>query len=31
VVRALNLPDVKTALASQGAKPIGNSPGELGE
>ena len=29
VVRALNLPDVKTALASQGAKPIGNSPGEL--
>ena len=29
VVRALNLPDVKAALASQGAKPIGNSPAEL--
>jgi tripartite-type tricarboxylate transporter receptor subunit TctC len=29
VVRALNLPDVKTALAAQGAKPVGNSPAEL--
>jgi len=29
VVRALNLPDVKTALAAQGAKPVGNSPTEL--
>ena len=29
VVRVLNLPDVKTALASQGAKPVGNSPPEL--
>jgi tripartite-type tricarboxylate transporter receptor subunit TctC len=23
------LPDVKTALAEQGAKPVGNSPAEL--
>jgi tripartite-type tricarboxylate transporter receptor subunit TctC len=29
VVRALNLPDVKTALEAQGAKPVGNSPAEL--
>jgi tripartite-type tricarboxylate transporter receptor subunit TctC len=29
VVRALNLPDVKTALAAQGAQPVGNSPSEL--
>jgi tripartite-type tricarboxylate transporter receptor subunit TctC len=29
VVRALNLPDVKTALAAQGAQPVGNSPAEL--
>jgi len=29
VVRVLNLPEVKTALASQGAKPVGNAPGEL--
>ena len=29
VVRVLKLPDVKTALASQGAKPVGNSPPEL--
>jgi len=29
VVRALNLPDVKTALAAQGAKPVGNLPAEL--
>ncbi len=29
VVRALNLPDVKAALAAQGATPIGNSPAEL--
>jgi tripartite-type tricarboxylate transporter receptor subunit TctC len=28
-VRALNLPDVKAALAGQGATPIGNSPAEL--
>jgi tripartite-type tricarboxylate transporter receptor subunit TctC len=28
-VRALNLPDVKAALAAQGATPIGNSPAEL--
>ena len=27
--RALNMPDVKTALAAQGAKPVGNSPAEL--
>jgi tripartite-type tricarboxylate transporter receptor subunit TctC len=29
VVRALNLPDVKTALAAQGATPVGNAPAEL--
>jgi tripartite-type tricarboxylate transporter receptor subunit TctC len=29
VVRALNLPDVKTALEAQGAKPVGNSSAEL--
>jgi tripartite-type tricarboxylate transporter receptor subunit TctC len=29
VVRVLNLPEVKTALASQGAKPVGNAPPEL--
>jgi tripartite-type tricarboxylate transporter receptor subunit TctC len=29
MVRALNLPDVKTALAAQGAKPVGNLPAEL--
>ena len=29
MVRVLNLPEVKTALASQGAKPVGNAPGEL--
>ena len=29
VVRALNLPDVKAALAAQGATPVGNSPAEL--
>jgi tripartite-type tricarboxylate transporter receptor subunit TctC len=29
VARALNLPDVKTALAAQGATPIGNAPGDL--
>jgi tripartite-type tricarboxylate transporter receptor subunit TctC len=29
VVRVLNLPEVKTALAAQGATPVGNSPAEL--
>ena len=29
VVRALNLPEVRTALAAQGAKPVGSSPAEL--
>jgi tripartite-type tricarboxylate transporter receptor subunit TctC len=29
VVHALNLPDVKAALAAQGATPIGNLPAEL--
>jgi tripartite-type tricarboxylate transporter receptor subunit TctC len=29
VVRALNLPDVKVALAAQGATPVGNAPTEL--
>jgi tripartite-type tricarboxylate transporter receptor subunit TctC len=29
VVRALNLPEVKAALAAQGATPVGNSPAEL--
>jgi tripartite-type tricarboxylate transporter receptor subunit TctC len=29
VVRALNLPDVKSALAAQGATPVGSSPAEL--
>jgi tripartite-type tricarboxylate transporter receptor subunit TctC len=29
VVRALNLPDVKVALAAQGATPVGNAPNEL--
>jgi tripartite-type tricarboxylate transporter receptor subunit TctC len=29
VVRVLNLPDVKAALATQGATPVGNSPAEL--
>jgi tripartite-type tricarboxylate transporter receptor subunit TctC len=28
-VRALNLPDVETALAAQGATPVGNTPAEL--
>jgi tripartite-type tricarboxylate transporter receptor subunit TctC len=29
VVRALNLPEVKAALAAQGATPVGSSPAEL--
>ena len=29
VARALNLPDVKTGLETQGAQPVGNSPAEL--
>jgi tripartite-type tricarboxylate transporter receptor subunit TctC len=29
VVRALNLPDVKATLATQGAIPVGNAPAEL--
>jgi tripartite-type tricarboxylate transporter receptor subunit TctC len=29
VVRALDLPDVKTTLAAQGATPVGNSPADL--
>jgi tripartite-type tricarboxylate transporter receptor subunit TctC len=29
VVRALNLPDVRTALEAQGATPVGGSPAEL--
>jgi tripartite-type tricarboxylate transporter receptor subunit TctC len=29
VVRAIHLPDVKAALAAQGAQPVGNSPAEL--
>jgi tripartite-type tricarboxylate transporter receptor subunit TctC len=29
VVHVLNLPEVKTALAAQGATPVGNSPAEL--
>jgi tripartite-type tricarboxylate transporter receptor subunit TctC len=29
VVRALNLPEVRAAMAAQGAMPVGNSPAEL--
>jgi tripartite-type tricarboxylate transporter receptor subunit TctC len=29
VVRAIHLPDVKAALAAQGAQPVGGSPAEL--
>jgi tripartite-type tricarboxylate transporter receptor subunit TctC len=29
VVRVLNLPEVKSALASQGLNPVGNAPGQL--
>ena len=29
MVRALNLPEVKAALAAQGAQPVGGTPAEL--